>query len=79
MMKFATLALLASSAAAFAPAQQAKVSTALNSGLDDLKAVAAKCNPVVNVSRIDESLEMSYPIRPDRYSFLNLLLTFAST
>jgi len=47
-MKFATLALLASSAAAFAPAQQAKVSTALNSGLDDLKAVAAKCNPVVN-------------------------------
>jgi hypothetical protein len=49
-MKIAAFALLAGSAAAFAPAQSGRVSTANNAAIDDLKAVAAKANPVVKVS-----------------------------
>jgi hypothetical protein len=54
-MKLALLACLAGSAAAFAPAESSRASTALNGALDDLKAVAAKSNPVLKVS-LEKSL-----------------------
>jgi len=45
----AALALLAGSAAAFVPSQQqsARVSTVVNGGMDDLKTIAAKANPLL--------------------------------
>eukprot|EP00568_Trieres_chinensis_P005105 CAMPEP_0183298666 /NCGR_PEP_ID=MMETSP0160_2-20130417/5616_1 /TAXON_ID=2839 ORGANISM="Odontella Sinensis, Strain Grunow 1884" /NCGR_SAMPLE_ID=MMETSP0160_2 /ASSEMBLY_ACC=CAM_ASM_000250 /LENGTH=249 /DNA_ID=CAMNT_0025460761 /DNA_START=1 /DNA_END=750 /DNA_ORIENTATION=- len=46
-MKLAIAALLAGSAAAFAPAQQAASTSALNAGKDDLVAIAEKANPIV--------------------------------
>jgi len=46
-MKTAALALLAGSAAAFAPAQTGRVSTINKAAIDDLKEVAAKANPVL--------------------------------
>ena len=46
----AALALLAGSAAAFVPSQQsARVSTVVNGGMDDLKTIAAKANPLLKV------------------------------
>lgn len=48
-MKTASLALLVGSAAAFAPAQTGRASTANSAGIDDLKEIAVKANPVVKV------------------------------
>ena len=48
-MKIAALALLAGSAAAFAPAQTGRSVTATNAAMDDLKEVAGKANPVLKV------------------------------
>jgi len=49
-MKVAILALLAGSAAAFAPTQtNSRVSTAVNAGIDELKSIAEKSNPVLKV------------------------------
>jgi hypothetical protein len=42
--------LIASSAAAFAPARIHRASTATFAGIDDLKALAEKANPVLKVS-----------------------------
>lgn len=52
MMKTTALALLAGSAAAFAPAQSGRASTAQSAGIDDLKDIAGKCNPAVKVGSI---------------------------
>jgi hypothetical protein len=41
--------LLIGSAAAFAPAPSARTSVALNAGIDDLKSIAEKANPVLKV------------------------------
>lgn len=49
-MKLALISLLAGSAAAFAPAPTARTSVACNAGLDDLKSIAEKSNPVLKVS-----------------------------
>jgi hypothetical protein len=49
-MKLALISLLAGSAAAFAPAPTARASVALDAGIDDLKAIAEKSNPVLKVS-----------------------------
>jgi hypothetical protein len=47
-MKFLVAALLAGSAAAFAPApSQGRVSTSNAAAIDDLKEVAAKANPIL--------------------------------
>jgi len=46
-MKVAALSLLIGSAAAFAPAQSGRASTATNAAMDDLKALAEKSNPVL--------------------------------
>ena len=46
----ATLALIAGSAAAFAPAQPHRAGTASFAAIDDLKAVAEKANPALKVS-----------------------------
>merc|ERR1719420_1397755 len=49
MNTLASVVLLASGAAAFAPANQGKSTTALNSaGLDELKDMSTKLNPLVN-------------------------------
>ena len=48
-MKIAALSLLVGSAAAFAPAQTGRVSTANAAAMDDLKALAEKSNPVLKV------------------------------
>lgn len=47
MMKLAVLAALAGSAAAFAPAQNGRVSTAVSETKADLEVLAKKLNPVV--------------------------------
>ena len=47
MMKLATYAALVGSAAAFAPAQTGRVSSAVSETKADLEALAAKANPVV--------------------------------
>ena len=47
MMKLAVLAALAGSAAAFAPAQTGRVSTAVSETKADLEVFAKKLNPVV--------------------------------
>ena len=50
-MKLAGLALLAGSAAAFAPnAGPVRASVAVHAAVDDLKALAEKSNPVLKVS-----------------------------
>ena len=49
-MKLAILAALAASATAFAPETSSRGSTALKAGMDDLKAIAEKSNPVLKVS-----------------------------
>ena len=51
-MKLAILAALAASAAAFAPETSSRGSTALKAGMDDLKAIAEKSNPVLKVSSL---------------------------
>ena len=48
MMKLTLLALIGS-AAAFAPAPSTRTSVAVNAGLDDLKSIAEKSNPVLKV------------------------------
>lgn len=48
-MKSALLAALIGSAAAFAPAPAARASTAVSAGIDDLKSIAEKANPVIKV------------------------------
>ena len=48
-MKTALLAALIGSAAAFAPAPAARTSTAVSAGIDDLKSIAEKANPVIKV------------------------------
>ena len=48
MMKLSLLALIGS-AAAFAPAPSTRTSVAVNAGLDDLKSIAEKSNPVLKV------------------------------
>ena len=48
-MKLSLLATVIGSAAAFAPAPSARTSTAVNAGLDDLKSIAEKSNPVLKV------------------------------
>lgn len=48
-MKIAALSLLVGSAAAFAPAQTGRISTANAAAIDDLKALAEKSNPVLKV------------------------------
>ena len=53
-MKLALAALFAGSAAAFAPAQNARTSTSLNGALatkEDLMALAEKSNPVLKVRK----------------------------
>lgn len=47
MMKLATLAALVGSAAAFAPAQTGRASTAVSESKADLEVLAKKLNPVV--------------------------------
>lgn len=47
MMKLAVLAALAGSAAAFAPAQNGRASTAVSETKADLEVLAKKLNPVV--------------------------------
>jgi hypothetical protein len=49
-MKLALVALMAGSAAAFAPSTKSGSSTSLMSGLSDLEAIAEKSNPVLKVS-----------------------------
>ena len=49
MMKLAVLSALFGSAAAFAPATSGRASTAVNNGMDDLKSIAEKSNPVLKV------------------------------
>ena len=49
MMKLAVLSALVGSAAAFAPATSGRASTAVNNGMDDLKSIAEKSNPVLKV------------------------------
>jgi hypothetical protein len=49
-MKLALVALMAGSAAAFAPSTKSGSSTSLMSGLSDLEALAEKSNPVLKVS-----------------------------
>jgi hypothetical protein len=46
-MKLAIAALLAGSAAAFAPAPSARTSVAVNGGMEDLEGIAQKANPVI--------------------------------
>jgi hypothetical protein len=48
-MKLSLIALLIGSAAAFAPAPSARTSVAVNAGIDDLKSIAEKANPVLKV------------------------------
>ncbi|KAI2491657.1 chlorophyll A-B binding protein [Fragilaria crotonensis] len=55
-MKIAALSLLIGSAAAFAPAQTGRVSTANAAAIDDLKALAEKSNPVL---KFYDPLELS--------------------
>lgn len=55
-MKIAALSLLIGSAAAFAPAQTGRVSTANGAAMDDLKALAEKSNPVL---KFYDPLELS--------------------
>jgi hypothetical protein len=50
-MKIAALSLLIGSAAAFAPVQTGRVSTANAAAIDDLKAIAEKSNPVLKVTQ----------------------------
>jgi ABC-type sulfate transport system substrate-binding protein len=57
-MKLTAFALLAGSAAAFAPTQSnTRVSTQAAAGIDDLKADAIKLNPIVKVSLLMRSSE----------------------
>ena len=50
-MKIAALSLLLASATAFAPSQHnARSATAVNGGMEDLEAIAAKSNPILKVS-----------------------------
>jgi hypothetical protein len=52
-MKIASFALLVGSAASFAPSQSgSRVSTSVKSGMDDLKTIAEKSNPVLKVRNI---------------------------
>jgi hypothetical protein len=55
MMKLSLLALIGS-AAAFAPAPSTRTSVAVNAGLDDLKSIAEKSNPVL---KFYDPLELS--------------------
>lgn len=48
-MKLSILALLFGSAAAFAPNTGSRASTAVSAGIDDLKVVAEKSNPLLKV------------------------------
>ncbi|KAL3802758.1 hypothetical protein ACHAW5_008862 [Stephanodiscus triporus] len=51
MMKLPLLSsLLIGSAAAFAPAPSARTSVAVNAGIDDLKSIAEKANPVLKIA-----------------------------
>eukprot|EP00585_Thalassiosira_rotula_P013169 CAMPEP_0196129844 /NCGR_PEP_ID=MMETSP0910-20130528/421_1 /TAXON_ID=49265 /ORGANISM="Thalassiosira rotula, Strain GSO102" /LENGTH=242 /DNA_ID=CAMNT_0041389039 /DNA_START=26 /DNA_END=754 /DNA_ORIENTATION=+ len=56
MTKLSLISLLIGSAAAFAPAPAAKTTVALNGGMDDLKAIAEKSNPVL---KFYDPLELS--------------------
>ena len=65
-MKLAILASLAASAAAFTAQSSSKSTTALNAGMDDLKAIAEKSNPVLKVSLCFEwatAYEVSYVMK----------------
>merc|ERR1719203_302474 len=55
-MKLSLVSLLVGSAAAFAPAPSERPSVALNNGIDDLKAIAEKSNPVL---KFYDPLELS--------------------
>merc|ERR1719410_1334478 len=55
-MKLSLVSLLAGSAAAFAPAPSDRASVALNNGMDDLRAIAEKSNPVL---KFYDPLELS--------------------
>jgi hypothetical protein len=58
-MKLAIFATTVATAAAFAPASTKRTSTATNaalSNMDDLKALAAKSNPVLKVNAISPGL-----------------------
>lgn len=73
-MKLAILSLAVASAAAFTTSDSFRVSTKLNSGMDDLKAVAEKSNPVLKVCSLQEdSAYMS--ILVDTYLTLLFLLS----
>jgi hypothetical protein len=56
MVKLALLSALVGSAAAFAPATSGRASTAVNNGMDDLKSIAEKSNPVL---KFYDPLELS--------------------
>jgi len=55
-MKLSLLSVLIGSAAAFAPAPSARTSVAVNAGIDDLKSIAEKSNPVL---KFYDPLELS--------------------
>lgn len=64
-MKIAALSLLIGSAAAFAPAQTGRVSTANGAAMDDLKALAEKSNPVLKVRQffvVQLKIVSTYPL-----------------
>lgn len=64
-MKIAALSLLIGSAAAFAPAQTGRVSTANAAAIDDLKALAEKSNPVLKVRQffvVQLKIVSTYPL-----------------
>src|SRR5210317_1079946 len=80
-MKLALISLLAGSAAAFAPAPTARTSVACNAGLDDLKSIAEKSNPVLKVSlyhHLSSFLNMLVPLFVQVHS-PNILLFVVSS
>jgi hypothetical protein len=59
-MKAVLFATLAGTAAAFAPQSASRTSTAVKGAMEDLQAVAVKCNPVIKV-RAKESIIRNRP------------------
>jgi hypothetical protein len=64
-MKIAALSLLIGSAAAFAPVQTGRVSTANAAAMDDLKAIAEKSNPVLKVRHCPLPVSMDHCVMDD--------------